>query len=98
MSPINRKNIWIGLAEICSLNKRGQQNLDGFTKGFVNVIALAINRYNFRNLIKSQLQKMGLTLKRLEEAELFNLRLKKLAESINENNPIGFGDFYVFEK
>jgi hypothetical protein len=107
MNLLHKENIWIGLAEIYSLNKKSQQVLGGSTKGFVNAVALARNRYDFRKRIKSELAQMNLGLKRLEEAELFNLRrkkfevsddLKSLAEHIDEINPIGFGSFYVFEK
>jgi hypothetical protein len=107
MSILHKKNIWIGLAEIYSLNKKGQQILGGSTKGFVNAVAIARNRYDFRKRIKSGLVEMNIGLKRLEEAELFNLRIKKfevsgdlknLAKQIDKTNPVGFGTFFVFEK
>jgi hypothetical protein len=107
MDLLSKENIWIGLAEIYSLNKKGQQILGDYTKGFVNAVSLARNRYDFRIRVKCELAKMNLGLKRLEDAELYKLRIKKfeidddlksIAMSLDENSPIGFGTFYVFEK
>ena len=107
MKILNKKNIWIGLAEVCISSKKGKNNLNGFTKGFVNVLAFARNRYDFRKKVKFELKNMDLSLKRLEDAELYRLRVKKfhvdeklkeIASNINEDNSVQFGDFYVFKE
>jgi len=92
MNLLRKENVWIGLAEIYSLNKKGQQILGGSTKGFVNVVSLAKNRYDFRKRVERELEKMNLGLKfEVDDG------LTSIATSLDENSPIKFGTFYVFE-
>ena len=67
-SILNKKNTWIGLAKV---SKLGEQDLDGFNQGY------ATTRNNFRKLAKIKLHEMDWDLRRLEEVELFNLRVRK---------------------
>ena len=96
---------WIGLAEVVSKNDLGQKLLSGNTRGFVNVIALAHSKYSFRKIVKETLDYYNLKLIKLEESEEFSKReskyeldldIKELSNNINEENRIGFGDFFVY--
>jgi hypothetical protein len=69
----NFTNYWMGLAKIKARN----YEILGAQNAYVNVIAIANSRSNFRKKVKQALSKMNLELKRLEEAENISERTKR---------------------
>jgi hypothetical protein len=78
-------------------------NADG---AYVNVIALAAGRWDFRLQIKKALEELNLSLVKLADAELLADRLKKhpmhkqlhvLAKEVNRTGSIRFDVFQTFD-
>ena len=106
MNTSDFDRIWIGLAEVYSLNKSGEELLDGFKNGFANILGYADTQQDFEINVFQELRKIDLGLKIIEEVELYLERIEnfevdeelhKIATSINKENQIGFGTFYVYE-
>src|SRR6185503_4106577 len=99
-SPSKEKELWIGLAHVRQPNRNGV--LGDADRAYVNVIALAANKRNFRTQIKKALDELGLDLIKVEDAETMVMRLSKhsvhkelhsLAEEVKRNGSIRFDVF-----
>ena len=69
-----KKVRWIGLAKVSALNN---DILEGASGAYVNALAFANNKLDFRKKVKNKLAQLGLELKRLEDAEPFKDRVSK---------------------
>ena len=98
------KTVWIGLAEVEPQN--GTDILGENSKGaYVNVLALANNRESFRRQIKKACCELDLKLIRLEDCELFEIRIKKgnvdkeivkKAKEVREMLQVRFATFHTW--
>jgi hypothetical protein len=100
----SNKELWIGGARVMQPKRNGiLGDADG---AYVNVIALASGKSDFRSQVKRSLEELGLILKRLKDAELLAERLKKhtlhkglhvLAEEVRCTGSIRFDVFCTFD-
>ena len=98
------KQLWIGGARVMQPKRNGALgDADG---AYVNVIALAAGKSDFRSQIKKALGELNLTLVRLADAELLAERLKKhtihkdlhaLAKEVRRTGSIRFDVFHTFD-
>ena len=98
------KELWIGGARVIQKKRNG--TLGDADGAYVNVIALAAGRLDFRSQIKKALEELNLTLGRLTDAELLAERLKKhtmhrdlhvLAKEVKRTGSIRFDVFQAFD-
>lgn len=96
--------VWIGLAKVRRTN---YNNLIDAKGSYVNVLGLSQNKNDFRKNVRSMLEKIGLELIVIEDAEPFNERisnfnvdksLKEIAKSIIiDNGQVKFGTFHTYD-
>ena len=100
----SEKALWIGGARVVQPKRHG--TLGDADGAYVNVIALAAGRSDFRLQIKNALEELNLTLVRLADAELLAERLEKhtmhkelhvLAKEVNRTGSIRFDVFHTFD-
>ncbi len=98
------KDVWIGGARVAQ-SKRGGV-LGAADGAYVNVIALAAGKTDFRQQVKEALMELDLTLIRLADAELLTERLRKhtiyedlhvLAAEVKRTGVIRFDVFHAFD-
>jgi len=98
-----KRCVWIGLAKVEPIRKR---TVVGKCRGaFVNVLGLAISSTQFRIRVKQAFNELGLRLRRLEDTEKFDRRirhnavadeLKVIARALTESRQVGFGKFHNY--
>lgn len=100
----SNKDLWIGGARVRQPKRNGA--LGDADEAYVNVIALAAGRADFRSQIKKALEELNLTLVRLADAELLAERLEKhtihkglhaLAKEARRTGSIRFHVFHTFD-
>jgi hypothetical protein len=98
------KDLWIGGARVAQWKRGGV--LGAADGAYVNVIALAAGRPDFRRQVKEALMELDLTLIRLADAELLTERLRKhtihknlhvLAADVKRTGAIRFDIFHAFD-
>lgn len=103
MSP-KQKELWIGGAHVKQPERNGV--LGDADEAVANVIALAVNKSDFRRQINKEVESLGLILVRLKEAEPLKLHLlkysihedlSKLAEEVKHTGRLAFDVFYAFD-
>lgn len=99
--------IWIGLAKVSAKNDVKSQLKAN--NAYVNVVGVAKSKLLFKKHVRDALERnWGISLKRIEDVELLNDRLKKydvdesilsLANSLRNDihNNIKFSTFHTFE-
>jgi hypothetical protein len=99
-----RKELWIGLAHVRQFDRGGI--LGDADQAYVNVIAIALNKSDFRTQLKKALDEIDLGLIKLEDAETMEVRLSKnsihedlhkLAEEAERTGVIRFDIFQTFD-
>ena len=106
MSNMSSKNkeLWIGGAHVKQPDRNGV--LGDVDEAVVNVIALAVNKADFRRQIKKEVEELGLILIRVKEAEPLKLHLlkysihedlSKLAEEVRHTGHLAFDVFCTFD-
>jgi hypothetical protein len=105
MTSLENKELWIGLARVKQLNRAGA--LGDADQAYVNVIALARSRTDFRSQIKQALTELDLVLIRLEDPEPLAFRrskhsihqeLRDLAKQVSRTASLRFGTFHSFDE
>jgi hypothetical protein len=102
--PPSDKALWIGAARVVQEIRNG--TLGDADGAYVNVIALAAGKSDFRSQIKKALEELGLTLVKLTGAELLGERLKRhtihrdlhvLAKEVKRTGSLKFDVFATFD-
>ena len=98
------KALWIGVARVVQAKRNG--TLGDADGAYVNVIALAAGKSDFRSQIKKALEELELTLVKLTGAELLAERLKQhtihkdlhvLAKEVKRTGSLRFDVFATFD-
>lgn len=98
-------NVWIGLAHVS--DNKNHALLNGAEEAYVNVLALAINKREFINKVKSSLLEIGFDFINIEDVELYTQRIKNfevdeiiknLEKRVRETKATQFSSFHTFNK
>ena len=72
---LKKPQLWIGYAHVRQTDRNSLLGDDD--EAFVNVIALAVNKSDFRRQVKKAVECLDLSLYQLKQAETLQLRLSK---------------------
>ncbi len=84
----------------------GTDLLDGATGAYVIAIALAANSSEYRSLVRSELEALGLEVAMFEDVEKYSDRvrtgdperqIRKLAGTVNDGNRVALGTFHAYD-
>ena len=96
--------LWIGLAKVSQTNREGV--LGAADAAYTNAIGLAKGKVGFRAAVSCALADLGLSLRRLENAETLKARLSKyslepelttIAKTATQTGVVCFGTFHAFD-
>ena len=101
---LKKKQLWIGYAHVKEPDRHVMLGDDD--EAFVNVIALAVNKSDFRGQVKKAVESLDLVLLQLKKAETLELRLSKhsihkdlskLAKRVERSGDPAFDVFATFK-
>lgn len=107
LSEANRelpKEVWIGLVGV--VPRPGNDLLGNAKQGFVNILALARTKSEYRSEVGRILDELGLDVSEIEDSEPLSDRLSKwtvdpdilaLAEEVNSTGFARLGTFHVYD-